>query len=159
MRTRGLSLGGAVEVDQRRADEIGQRFTEDNLNPRVPQGEPRPVQADRADYNAAYNSTSGAPSQPLDGVSSGYGRVWAEARGITHSGGSGSVAVVLISSQNGVRAIVTAPPGQTITGGSVRFWTFDPITQTWAVGAVDESLQTGARSVATSDQFVTVGAQ
>ena len=105
------------------------------------------------------NSTTGAPSSPNDGVPLAYGRCWAEARSITHSGGSGSVGVALVATQNGVRAIVTAPAGQTITAGSVRFWTFDPQQQSWALGGVDETLPTGARSVATTDQFVTVGAR
>lgn len=155
---RGLPQGGALEPSREQAASFGEKWAEQVLQ-RSGSEEPRPVTAARADYSAGYNSTTGAPSQPLDGVATSYGRVWAEARSVTHSGGSGSVAVTLISTQNGVRAVVTAPAGQTIAGGSVRFWNLDPVTLLWAVGTIDETLTTGTRSAATSDQFMTVGAQ
>lgn len=153
-----LKQGASLPIDRSRAAMVEVEFTESVLA-RQPSSEPRPVSAARADYSAGYNSTSLTPNGPSAGVEASYGRIWAEARSITHSGGSGSVAVALLSTQNGVRAIVTAPAGQTITGGSVRFWNFDPVTQIWALGGVDETLSTGTQSVATSDQFMTVGAQ
>jgi hypothetical protein len=152
-----LALGGSIDFDLERARAIGRDFTETLLS-RTPDQQPLPIGVDRADYSAAYNSTALTPRAPLDGVALPYGRCWAEVRSVTHSGGSGSVGVSLVSAQNGVRCIVTAPPGQTITGGSVRFWCFDPVIQSWNLGGVEETLATGAQGVATTDQFVTVGA-
>lgn len=153
-----LNMGGAAEFSRERADVFAQQFSETQLQ-RVASSEPIKVSPARAKYAAGYNSTTGAPQQPLDGVDSAYGRVWAEARSVTTSGGSGSMDVVLVATQNGVRAVVVAPLGQTIVGGSVRFWSFDPETQIWAVGTIDEPLTPGTRAAATSDQFMTVGAK
>lgn len=152
-----IPLGGSLEIDMDRARAYGREFEETQLARQSPQ-QPEPVGVDRSDYAAAYNSTALVPNAPQEGVALPYGRCWAEVRSVTHSGGSGSVGVTLISAQNGVRAIVTAPIGQTITAGSVRFWTWDPIDQIWALGGVEETLPTGARAVSTTDQFVTVGA-
>ena len=151
---RGLPLGGALEIDFNEANKV--RISFQNTLLRQQSDEPRQINPARSDYSAATGSTSLVPSQPGEGVALPYGRAWAEARSVTTSAGS-SVAVALVATQNGVRAIVTANPGATITGGTVRFWVFDPITQTWALGGVEETLPTGVRSVATSDQFVTVG--
>jgi len=152
-----IPLGGSSDFELNRARELGSAWAEANLS-RIGQSQPTPVEVSRSDYAAAYNSTTLAPANPLDGAELPYGRVWAEARSITHSGGSGSVGVILISSQNGCRAVVVAPQGQTITGGSVRFWSFDPVDQLWILGGVEETLATGTRAVSTTDQFITVGA-
>lgn len=153
-----LPHGGAIEPDMARAATIRDDFTE-TLLARAPTQQPLPVGVDRADYAAAYNSTALVPSSPLDGVALPYGRCWAEVRSVTHSGGSGSVGVALVAAQNGVRAIVFTPPGTTLSGGSVRFWTFDPVAQRWALGGVEETLATGVQYVSTTDQFITVGAR
>jgi hypothetical protein len=148
--------GGALDFDLDEARSTGRAWYAANLLPSV-QRQPVQVDASRLDYQAAYNSTSQAPSGPNDGVPLPYGRAWAEARSVTHSTGSGGVTVTLLSTQTGVRAIVTAPIGATIAGGSVRFWVYDPAANQWALGSVEETLATGTRAAATSDQFVTVG--
>lgn len=111
----------------------------------------------RAVYTAAYNATNGVPTGQREGVPTNYGRVWAEGRSLTNSGGGGAFKVTLISSQNGVRATIEAPDGTTISGGSVRFWLQDPSTLEWALGGVEETIATGVQRVVTTDQFVTVG--
>jgi hypothetical protein len=112
----------------------------------------------RVEYSAAYNSTANAPSGPLDGLKTRVGRVFAEARSVTSTVAVASLAVTLIATDNGVRCAVEAT-GTTITAGSVRFWVFDEDTQKWSLGGVDETLPTGAESVTTTDQFVTVGSR
>lgn len=156
--TRGLPLGGALDFDLTAARGLGAEWASLALD-RASEQQPVPVSVDRADYAAPYNSTSATPTGPAAGVSSAYGRVWAEGRSLTCSGGSGAFGLTLISSQNGVRCMVSAPAGSTITGGSVRFWTFDPVRQVWACSSVEEVLATGVRDVATSDQFSPVGAR
>jgi hypothetical protein len=157
MTSRGLPLGGSINFSEDTARAKGDAWF-DTVSGRSAD-QPRQVNVARADYSAPQGSTSQVPTSPTDGVESPYGRVWAEGRSLTSSSGSGSFGMTLISSQNGVRCLVAAPPGQTVTGGSVRFWTFDPLHQTWALGGVDETLPTGAAVVATTDQFNTVGAQ
>ena len=152
-----IPLGGTLPIDLDKARTQGEEWFDRQVQ-RTSQQQPGRVDAARADYAAAYNSTSLVPVGAQVGVPLPYGRCWAEARSITHSGGSGSVDVVLIATQNGVRCTVTAPPGQTISGGSVRFWVFDENKNQWSLGPVEETLATGAQSVSTSDQFVTVGA-
>jgi len=117
------------------------------------------VAASRADYFAPYNSTAGAPSGPGDGVQLGAGRAWAEVRSATHSGGSGGFRVTLLGTENGVRALVEAPDGTTVSAGTVRWWAFDAGMEVWHLGPVEEDLPTGAQRVATTDQIVTVGAR
>lgn len=154
---RGLPLGGHLDnFDTEEGRAAGRLWL-----CRTTEGKAEPIQvaADRIDYTAPYNSTSQVPSGPAAGVATAYGRVWAEGRSLTNSAAAGGFGIALISAQNGVRAIVTAPSGSTITGGSVRFWLWDPVAQVWALGGVEETLATGAQVVATTDQFVTVGAQ
>lgn len=156
-RTRGLPQGGSSGIDRAEAARLGAEWARATLE-RTGAAEPVAVEPARADYSAGYNSTTGVPSGPLAGVATAYGRCWAEARSITCGGGTGpSLQVVLLATQNGVRATVIAPVGQTIAGGSVRFWWLDPVTQIWSLGNVDETLPTGTRSASTSDQFSPVG--
>lgn len=157
-RTRGLPHGGGPEIDREAARAIGEAWLARIADTRNGATEPEPVNATRAQYAAATGATNLTPSGPQAGVPTAWGRVWAEARSVTTSSGS-SVDVVVVAGQNGVRAIIMANEGATVTGGSVRFWTFDPATQVWALGGVEETLPTGARAVATTDQFVTVGAR
>jgi hypothetical protein len=119
--------------------------------------EPVPVRAARSVYSARTNVTTNAPSGEFDGVPAPVGRVWAEARSVITSGSAAEVELALVSTQNGVRCTVTAPVGQTISSGSLRFWVFDDVAQRWSLGAVEETLPTGVVSVATPDLFVTVG--
>lgn len=118
--------------------------------------EPVAIEPTSATYGAGYNSTSGAPSGELDGVLTPVGRIFAEARSVTAAAGSPAVTVTLISSKRGVRAHVRLA-SSTIAGGSVRFWTQNPVTKDWALGGVDETLATGTQEAATTDQIVAVG--
>lgn len=131
--------------------------------PDVPAAQPAPVPVQIAKYSAAYNSITAAPANPLEGVPLPWGRVWAEARSMTNSAGAGSFEVTLLSAQNGCRAIVesfdAAGAASNVTGGSVRFWVWEPQQQVWALGTVEETLATGASRVCTSDQFVLLGAR
>lgn len=56
----------------------------------------------------------------------------------------------------GVRAIVSAPNGQTVTLCTIKWWVRDELVGRWAEGSTEESLSTGRRDVAGSDQFVQV---
>lgn len=155
-----IALGGSQLVDPVQAKAIGDAWATTALQQRSVSSEPRQVDVARSDYTAPYNSLAVAPSGINDGVPTAYGRVFAEGRGLTNSALSGSFQVTIIAAQNGVRALVTAPAGTTITGGSVRFWTQDPSNPLrWSLTSVEEVLATGVNSVATSDQFTTVGAQ
>ena len=158
MTSRGLPLGGTIDFSEDTARAKGDAWCE-QLSGRSAQQAPRSDTVARADYSPPQGSTTQVPTSPTDGVESPYGRVWAEGRSLTSSGGTGAMGMTLISSQNGVRCLVAAPSGQTVTGGSVRFWTWDPLHQVWALGGVEETLPTGAAVVATTDQFNTVGAQ
>lgn len=133
------------------------------LMPPTRPAEPQPASVSSSKYGAAYNSTSATPTNPLEGVALPWGRVWAEARSMTNAAGGGFFEVTLISSQNGVRAIIesfdTTGAASNVAGGSVRFWVWEPLQQVWALGTVEETLATGASRVCTSDQFVTVGSK
>lgn len=133
------------------------------LNPPTRPAEPRAASVASSKYSAAYNSSSGAPTDPLEGVELPWGRVWAEARSMTNAAGAGFFEVTLLSSQNGVRATVesfdASGAPSLVAGGSVRFWVWEPLQQVWALGPVEETLATGASRVCTSDQFVTVGSR
>lgn len=156
--SRGLPLGGAAELNLEEATAHGKAWLASTHEARAQAQQPAPVQAARTVYAAPTGATTLAPSGPEAGVPLPYGRVWAEARSVTASAGP-SVEVALVSAQNGVRCTITANEGATITGGTVRFWTFDPASQRWSLGGVEETLPTGVRSVNTTDQFITVGAQ
>lgn len=125
----------------------------------VSRREPERVKPARSVYTQRTNVTTNTPNGNADGVETPVGRIWAEARSVTTSGSAPSVEVTLIATQNGARATVTAPSGQTISAGSVRFWVFDEDAQRWSLGNVDETLPTGVQSVSTTDLFVTVGAK
>lgn len=121
--------------------------------------EPRQIEPRTSVYSQATNVATSVPSGELDGVQTPVGRVWAEANGVTTSDLAAGVEVTLTATQRGVRALVRSRvAGSTITAGSVRFWVQNHITRQWALGGVDETLPTGAQEVATSDQFITVGA-
>lgn len=133
------------------------------LMPPTRPAEPQPARVGSSKYGASYNASTATPSNPLEGVSLPWGRVWAEARAMTNAAGAGYFEVTLLSSQNGVRATVesfdAAGTASNVTGGSVRFWVWEPLQQVWALGPVEETLATGASRVCTSDQFVTVGSR
>lgn len=59
-----------------------------------------------------------------------------------------------VTDANGIRCIVSADLGQTITGGTVVWWVFDATLGRWAESPVQETLPTGRRDVATSDSAV-----
>ncbi len=122
--------------------------------------EPKPVLASNSVYSQQTNVLTNAPTDGSnEGVETPVGRVWAEARSVTTSDAAASVEVTLTATQKGVRATVRSrAAGTTIAGGSVRFWVQNHLTKNWALGNVDEALPTGAREVATTDQFITVGA-
>lgn len=146
-------------IPPRRLPMAGSRYARDipgKPKQGVEQREPRAVTPTTVTYSAAYNSTSGTPSGEGDGVMTPVGRLWAEARSITAAAGSPAVTVTLVATQRGVRAHVRLA-SSTIAGGTVRFWTQNPLTKEWALGGVDESLATGAQEAATTDQVIAVG--
>lgn len=79
----------------------------------------------------AANSTANVPSLATDGVDITFAR--------------------------GVRCILSADSGQTLTGGSVRVWLFEPGLGRWVLGNTSESVGTGLRDFGTSDYEVAVG--
>lgn len=84
-------------------------------------------------YAAVYNSTVTIPTLATDGVS--------------------------LVNGHGVRAVVAAPAGQTITSGLGVWWLFDDITGLWAESLIQQDLArtTVRRAVAVPDEFVQVG--
>lgn len=106
-------------------------------------------------YGAAPSSTGNAPVSTEAGVDLADGsRIFAECYNVT---GPTRLKVTLLVSQNGARAYLDGD-GTNITGGSVRWWVFNPLSRAWHLGGVDEALATGASRVASTDQFITVGA-
>lgn len=79
-------------------------------------------------YTAAQSSTGNLPSVATDGAALGGRRL--------------------------CRAVVSAPAGQTVTGGTVVWWLYNETLARWAEGPVQDTLPTGRRDVATPDQFV-----
>lgn len=110
----------------------------------------------RTTYSAAPGVTTNTPVRNTDGVLLSDGsRAYAEAFNVT---GPASLQLTLTSSNNGLRCVVDGN-GVNITGGSIQFWVMDPTTEKWFLSTASETLQTGYSQVATSDQFVTVGAR
>jgi hypothetical protein len=106
---------------------------------------------------ATGGSASNPPASPTDGALLPDGsRIYAEAAGVTLSTGSG-VNVAVRAWRNGARAYLESDGGN-VTGGEVRWWVSNPDTGAWHLGGVSEALVTGVPRVATTDQFVTVGA-
>lgn len=154
-----LASGGTIPVDvdeaNRRSKELAELARNQRLNV-----EPKPNPwRDRAVYAGAYNDLTQKPVNSVpQGVETNIGRVWAEARGIEHTGSSGGVIVTLVSTQNGVSACVEVPEGQTLIAGSIRYWKQDPTSLRWGLGTSDVALATGEQR-AWADEFVTVGAR
>jgi hypothetical protein len=106
---------------------------------------------------ATGSGASNPPSSPTDGALLPDGsRIYAEAYGVTLSAGAG-VNVAVRAWRNGARAYLESDGGN-VTGGEVRWWVSNPETGAWHLGGVSEALVTGAPRVASTDQFVTVGA-
>lgn len=66
---------------------------------------------------------------------------------------------VSLGGGRGVRAVVVAASGQTITSGTGVWWLYDDLSGVWAESAIqiDLSRTTARRAVALPDEFVTVG--
>lgn len=63
---------------------------------------------------------------------------------------------VPLSGGKGVRAIVSAPVGQTVTALTLVWWVREGAVGRWAEGPTQEVLSTGRRDIAGADQFVQV---
>lgn len=88
----------------------------------------------RVTYTAAQSSLLNVPSNGTP-----------RTQGVTLRGGKG------------VRAIISAPSGQTVTAATVVWWLYDEGLQRWSEGPTQSSPPTGRRDVTTSDEFVLVG--
>lgn len=86
---------------------------------------------DLGSYSPAYNSTANIPSLATDGVSLAGGK--------------------------GVRAVVSAPSGATISTGTLVWWLYDDATGRWAESSAQPAVVTGRRDMAVPDEFVLVG--
>lgn len=118
---------------------------------------PRPWR-ERCRYGAVIGVATNIPTRIDDGVLTPTGRAYFELRNVTVSSGTPAVSVVLVSSQNGLRAKLILPTGITLTGGTGRWWNFDDVESDWSPSDNEPDLPVTTSNIVTlSDQRIAVG--
>lgn len=91
---------------------------------------------------------------PVEGVPAQGVARWTESQALTRAAPTLVTEGMPLAGVRGVLGMVVAPTGQTITGGSVAWWRYDPTIGAWAK-SFSVQLETGVQRVAIPEERIT----